>query len=46
MIVNTSPIIYASRLGILWIFKELYGKIIISKTVYSERKRKKDNERD
>lgn len=42
MIVNTSPIIYASRLGILWIFKELYGKIIISKTVYSELKRKKD----
>ena len=42
MIFNTSPIIYASRLGILWIFKKLYGKIIISKTVYNELNRKKD----
>lgn len=42
MIFNTSPIIYASRLGILWIFKELYGKITIPKTVYNELKRKKD----
>ncbi len=42
MIVNTSPIIYASRLGILWVFEKLYGEIIISKTVYNELKRKKD----
>jgi len=42
MIFNASPIIYASRLGILWIFKELYGQITISRTVYSELKRKKD----
>jgi len=42
MIVNTSPIIYASRLGIFWVFKKLYGEIIISKTVYNELKRKKD----
>ena len=42
MILNTSPLIYASRLGILWMSKKLYGKIIISKTVYNELKRKKD----